>query len=78
MAGKRARFPLGRICIFSFVILAFVLPGVLGVFIGSSPPTPWQIGRTWTTWIAGNAGVFLFAYAVSKVVLRWLEQRERR
>jgi len=75
---ERARFPLGRVCIFSFVIMAFVFPGVWGAVIGSSPPTPRQMGGTWATWIASYAGVFLFGYAATKVVLRLLERRKHR
>ena len=78
MPDESPRFPVGRICVFSFVIMAFVLPGVYGAIIGSAPPTPWQMGGTWATWIASYAGVFVFAYAVSKVVLRLLERREQR
>jgi len=77
MGDRRARFPLGRICIFSFVIMTFVLPGVWGAIIGSAPPTPWQMGGTWATWIASYAGVFLFAYAVTRAVLRLLERKRQ-
>ena len=77
MYDKSTRFPLGRICVFSFVIVAFILPGVYGAITGSTPPAPWQMG-SWAIWIAFCVGVFLFGYAVSKVVLRLLERRERR
>lgn len=75
--GNR-RFSLGRVCVFSFVVMAFVFPGVWGAIIGSSPPTPWQMGETWATWIGSYAGVFLFAYVVTKVVLCCLKRREQR
>jgi len=78
MTDESKRFPLGRICVFSFVLMAFVLPGVWGAIIGSSPPTPWQMGGTWAMWIASYAGVFLFAYAVTRMVLHLLKRREQR
>jgi hypothetical protein len=78
MANEKTRFPVGRICILSFVVVTFVLPGIWGAIVRSSPPTPWQMGGTWATWIAGYAGVFVFAYAVTKLVLCLLERREHR
>lgn len=77
MADRRTRFQPGLTSIFSFVIVAFVLPGVYGAITGSAPPAPWQMG-SWAIWIAFCVGVFLFGYAVTKVVLRLLERREHR
>lgn len=78
MPDKDTHFRLGRTCIVSFVIITFVFPGLWGAITGASPPTPWQMGGTWATWIASYVGVFVFAYAVTKLVLGLLKRRERR
>jgi len=72
----RAGFRVGVAAVYTFVLEAFVLPGVYGAITGSTAPAPSLMG-SWAAWIVRWIGVSIGGHAVTAIVLRSLERRTK-
>lgn len=74
-AEKRPFRP-GLAAAYTFVLGAFVFPGVYAAITGSPTPAPSHMG-TWAAWILRWIGISIAGYALTAVTLRLLERRKQ-
>lgn len=72
----RRTFRVGVAAVYTFVLGAFVFPGVYGAITASTPPAPSYMG-SWAAWIVRWIGISIVGYAIAAVVLRLLERRKQ-
>ena len=73
---RRTSFRVGAAAIYTFVLGAFVWPGVQSAITGSSTPAPTYMG-SWATWIVRWIGISIVGYALTAIVLRLLERKKQ-
>jgi len=73
---REPRFRVGVAAVYTFVLGAFVLPGVYGAITGAPVPAPSHMG-TWTSWIVRWIAISVVGYCITAIVFRLLERRKR-
>ena len=76
-SARRTQFNPGVAAAYTFVLGAFVWPGVYGAVTGAATPAPSYMG-SWAAWIVRWIGVTVVGYTLAAVTLRILERRRKR